>query len=137
MTGNQANLASNAVFYEAFLAGDLGRMVELWADDEGISCIHPGWPAIIGRAAVIGSWRDILLSANRPQVTCEEPYPIITGDSGWVLCVELIGSAALAASTHCRHINGMWRLVHHQSSSIARTVAQASQDLPSQSGQLH
>jgi SnoaL-like domain len=137
MIDKNAILAANAAFYEAFAAGNAGQLIQLWADDDDISCIHPGWPAIIGRTAVIGSWRDILLSENRPQITCEEPYPVITGDCGRVLCVELIGSAAFAASNHFRHINGIWRLVHHQSSPIARTVTQVSPDPSGQVSHIH
>ncbi|MFX4593036.1 nuclear transport factor 2 family protein, partial [Acinetobacter baumannii] len=46
-------IAANAAFYAAFTTGDFDGMEQMWADDEGISCIHPGWPAIIGRATVI------------------------------------------------------------------------------------
>lgn len=134
---NQAILAANAAFYEAFLAGDLERMAAVWADEEDISCIHPGWPAIIGRSAVIGSWRDILQSRNRPKITCEAPYPIVSGQNGRVLCVELIGSAAFAASNHFKHVNGLWQLVHHHSSPIARTFAQSPDEAEGQSGQIH
>ena len=112
-------IAANAAFYAAFSAGDFAGMERMWADDDGISCIHPGWPAIVGRATVIGSWRDILRSPGRPDVLCQKPYAIISGDGGRVLCIEQVGSLALAASNHFMRIDGAWRLVHHQSSPIA------------------
>jgi len=96
--------------------------MRLWADGDDISCIHPGWPAIVGRSAVIGSWRGILSSTDRPHITCQEPYAIVTGDHGRVLCVELIGPVALAACNHFTRVDGTWRLVHQQSSPIAQIV---------------
>ncbi|MGC0388813.1 hypothetical protein ABIF91_001167 [Bradyrhizobium sp. USDA 241] len=60
MANDSKVIAANAAFYAAFSTGDFDEMQRMWADDDAISCIHPGWPAIIGRATVIGSWRDIL-----------------------------------------------------------------------------
>ena len=50
--------AVNESYYQAFAARDLAAMEALWAP-EGVACVHPGWPALIGRKAVIGSYRDI------------------------------------------------------------------------------
>jgi ketosteroid isomerase-like protein len=125
MTDKRAILAANQAFYVAFSTGDFAKLAGLWADDDNISCIHPGWPVIVGRAAVIGSWRDILQSPGRPQITCHEPYAIVTGDSGHVVCIELVEAAPLAASNHFRLVDGGWRLVHHQSSPIAPSMIQA------------
>jgi hypothetical protein len=74
MTDKRAILVANQAFYVAFSTGDIAGLSKLWADDDNISCIHPGWPVIVGHAAVIGSWRDILQSPSRPQITCHEPY---------------------------------------------------------------
>lgn len=137
MTDERTIIAANAAFYEAFSTGDIEDLAGLWADDDNISCIHPGWPAIIGRTAVISSWRDLFDSPGRPQIVCQEPYAIIMGGCGHVLCIELVGPAALAASNHFRNINGIWRLVHHQASKIARTVGQVSTSSPGQSRQIH
>ncbi len=125
MTDESALLAANAAFYAAFAMGDVEAMARLWAEDDGISCIHPGWPAIVGRMAVVGSWRDILQGARSPAITCHDPYAIIVGDDGRVLCIEMIGPLALAASNHFRRIGAAWRLVHHQSSPIARPEGHA------------
>ncbi len=124
MTDERTILAANAAFYKAFATGDIDDMARLWADDDNVSCVHPGWPAIVGRAAVIGSWRDILRSPERPDVTCQEPYAIVPGDHGHVLCIELVGGTALSASNHFRYVNGAWRMVHHQSGPIAQAPSQ-------------
>jgi len=137
MTDKDAIIAANAAFYAAFTAGSVDELVRLWADGDDISCIHPGWPALVGRPAVIASWRDILLSTNRPHIVCQEPYAIVTGDSGHVLCVEIIGSMALAAANHFRRVGDEWRLIHHQSSPIAQIERQVAPNAPAASRQIH
>ncbi|WP_035643392.1 nuclear transport factor 2 family protein [Bradyrhizobium sp. ORS 375] len=123
MSDKSKILAANAAFYAAFAAGDFAALASLWADRDSISCIHPGWPAIIGRAAVIGSWRDILGNPQRPQIVCADPHAIVDGDHGHVLCIELVDGAALAAANHFAWVDGAWRMVHHQSSAIAQLVS--------------
>lgn len=137
MTKESKVIAANAAFYAAFATGDFASMERLWADDDGISCIHPGWPAILGRATVIGSWRDILKNPERPQVTCAEPQAIIDGDSGRVLCIEIVDGTALAAANHFRRVGDSWRLVHHQSSPIAQIVEQTHDEPSSPSRRIH
>ena len=119
MADTNSLLAANAAFYTAFRSRDFAAMASLWAEDDMISCIHPGWPSLIGRTAVVGSWRNILSNAHSPAISCHDPYALVSGDEGRVLCIEKIGSMALAASNHFRRIDGHWRLVHHQSSPIA------------------
>jgi ketosteroid isomerase-like protein len=128
MTETGAILAANAAFYAAFAAGNIEELVRVWADHDEISCVHPGWPAIIGHATVIGSWRDILDNPRRPHIACVEPHAIIDGDSGRVLCIEIVDGAALAACNSFRRIDGAWRLVHHQSSPIAEIITAANDD---------
>ena len=137
MTDKPALLHANAAFYAAFQRGDGKALEDLWANSDDISCIHPGWPAIVGRVAVIGSWRDILQSTGRPQVTCHEPYAIVSGSEGRVLCVELIDGSPLAASNHFRLIDGTWRLVHHQSGPIAQGALEGSEDAAPPGSKLH
>lgn len=74
MTDKDAILAANAAFYAALGAGDVVQVARIWADGDDISCIHPGWPVIIGRTAVIGSWRDILSGSAR----CRSPVASLT-----------------------------------------------------------
>ena len=52
---NEADiLAANAAYYSAFSAADFGAMTRIWADDDA-TCIHPGWPALVGRATILES----------------------------------------------------------------------------------
>ena len=53
-------LAANRAFYHAFSSRDLGAMEMLWACGVPVLCIHPGWPPLVDRGAVLSSWRDIM-----------------------------------------------------------------------------
>ena len=39
-------------FYEALQRGDIERLMAVWADDEEISCVHPGGPRVVGAGAI-------------------------------------------------------------------------------------
>ena len=99
MTDSDEILAANAAYYQAFATGNFSEMSRLWADD-GVSCIHPGWPALIGRADILESYRNILHSQNRVRIAHHDDTAIVAGDEGRVLCVEIVEGAALAA-TNC------------------------------------
>ncbi len=46
-------------FYDAIARADLESLMALWADDEEITCIHPGAPRLQGHAAIRESWMMI------------------------------------------------------------------------------
>lgn len=118
MTDDDAILAANAAYYQAFVAGDFDRMCGIWAEDE-ISCIHPGWPVLLGRDAILDSYRSILNNPNQEPIELRNATALITGDDGRVFCIELIGGMALAATNWFRRLDGAWRMIHHQASPIA------------------
>jgi ketosteroid isomerase-like protein len=124
MSEENAILAANAAYYRAFATGDFDEMSRVWAED-GISCIHPGWPALIGREAVIGSYREIMRNPGQERVEHRNDHAIVTGGDGRVLCVEFVGGLALAATNWFSRIDGTWRMIHHQASPIATLVAEA------------
>jgi hypothetical protein len=119
MTDSDAILAANAAYYRAFSTGDFVAMSRIWADD-GVSCVHPGWPALLSRAAILESYRDILGNPNRVNIAHRDDSAIVTGDEGRVLCVEIVERTAfLAATNWYRRAGGTWRMIHHQASPIA------------------
>ena len=137
MTDKAAILDANSTFYVAFARGDLVMLERLWADTDDISCIHPGWPALVGRVAVISSWRDIISNPERPSITCYDPHVIATETTGHVLCIELVGATPLAASNHFRFIKNEWRLVHHQSTPIAAAASGEFRESQTPAGSIH
>ena len=52
-------------FYEAFSAGDVEAMRNVWSDGENVRCIHPGFPCIDGKAAIMTSWEMILRDSDQ------------------------------------------------------------------------
>jgi ketosteroid isomerase-like protein len=118
MADKDAILAANAAYYRAFATGDFAAMSRIWAH-EGVSCVHPGWPALIGRADILESYRNILRNQNRVRIAHHDDTAILSGDEARVLCVEIVEGAALAATNCYRLIDGDWRMTHHQASPIA------------------
>ena len=49
-------------FYEAIGRGDLDAIMEVWADDEEIVCIHPTGQRLSGASAIRESWQTIFSS---------------------------------------------------------------------------
>jgi ketosteroid isomerase-like protein len=110
-------LAANAAYYRAFAACDIKGMGDIWGQED-ISCIHPGWPALIGRDAVLASYRDILRNPRQEPILRRNERALIAGAEGRVICLEVVGESALVATNQFRFVDGAWRLVHHQASPL-------------------
>lgn len=112
-------LAANAAFYQAFAERNYPAMVAVWARHAPVSCIHPGWPPLMGRDAVLASWRDVLSAPEPLEVRVQNIGVQGFGDAVMVLCGEVLnGRAALAAANLFVREDGAWRLVFHQSGQI-------------------
>ncbi len=94
----QAEFANEA-FYLAFEGKDFEAMSNLWSKEREVVCLHPGWPALVGRDAVLDSWRNILANPRQGQVsfyaaTCQQ----IATDAVMVVCYEQAGDAVMVAT---------------------------------------
>lgn len=49
-----------AAYYDSLARADLDALMDLWADDEEIVCIHPGAQRLVGHADIRAVWEDIL-----------------------------------------------------------------------------
>lgn len=127
-------IAANAAFYAAFTARDFAAMSRLWAARAPVSCTHPGWPPLLGRDAVLSSWRDILAQSEPMRVEGLRPRVQMFGGQALVLCGETLnGRAVLAASNLFTLEDGEWRIVFHQAGQIvhaAETVESAPETPP-------
>ena len=129
----QAVLASNAAFYQALAAHDFPAMSALWATEAPVACVHPGMGVLVGRAAVLASWRGILGHPNAPVVRCMSAVAHVLGTSAFVTCLE--GHAerpALCATNVFVLERGRWRLVHHHSGPLSAGASQSSPPPPTE-----
>ena len=117
-------LAANRDFYRIVGDRDVSAMATLWAVTAPVACVHPGWPPLVGRDRVLQSWNEILRGAQPPSIRCYEEYPLIYGDFGQVVCLEIINGALLAATNIFIKEDGAWRLINHQASPVASAIAE-------------
>lgn len=112
-------LDANRAFYRAFNERDVGAMDALWDDQGDVLCVHPGWPALVGRNAVMESWRRILANPEQGRLVAREDRVFLTGGIGVVLCRELAGGTPVLATNLFVLRGGAWRLFHHHASPVA------------------
>ncbi|MBL8832708.1 MAG: nuclear transport factor 2 family protein [Rhodospirillales bacterium] len=108
-----AVLFANEAFYRAFADRDFKAMAGLWANDLAAVCIHPGWPALTGRARILASWERIL-GGQAPAVACHLPEVHFVGETALVVCYEAIRDDWLVATNGFAREGGRWRMVFHQ-----------------------
>jgi ketosteroid isomerase-like protein len=126
-----AVLGANAMFYRAFTRGDYAAMSDLWAERAPVTCFHPGRQAVVGRSAVLDTWKQILGGASNFQLRCDRAVVRILGDAAIVTCYE--GSddepAHLAATNVFALEDGRWRMVHHHAGPLSTPVPRPSRSL--------
>ncbi len=124
--------AANLAFYRAFAARDFDSLSRLWAQDNPVSCVHPGMAPIDGREAVLRSWKGLLEHPRGPALTCADVVIRCAGEFAWVTCLEGKpgGSGKLLATNIYVRENGEWRICHHHSGALAPVATDESQVLP-------
>lgn len=108
-------LFANETFYRAFAERDVTLMSAVWAEQEPVTCLHPGWPPVEGRDNVLQSWHAILTGPASPDIECLHSRAGIHRDMGLVICYERIGQDYLIATNIFIRSGEGWLLVHHQS----------------------
>jgi len=109
-----AVLAANEAFYDAFASRDFAAMDALWSKAGPVACIHPGWNPILDREQLMESWRAIMANPAGIEVSCLDPAALLLGEIGIVVCYEKLPEGVLAATNVFRLEDGVWRMVHHQ-----------------------
>jgi hypothetical protein len=114
-------LAANDAFYQAFATRDFGRMDDVWAAEHDVTCIHPGWSPLVGREAVMSSWRAILRSDN-PRIEASAARAWVHGETAYVVCFEGTRGETplLCATNYFVREQGAWKMVHHQAGHLAQ-----------------
>jgi uncharacterized protein (TIGR02246 family) len=126
----QAVEAANQAFYRALESQEIERIEELWAHENWVRCVHPGWDVISGWQRVRESWQRIFEGGQKLRVSPTDIHIQVEGSLAWVICTENItvfdstsfDSAQAAATNLFIRRDGHWLMVHHHSSPIPMIV---------------
>ena len=118
---------AEAAFYDALQRADLDAMMEVWSEDDEVSCIHPGGARITGYEQVRENWSRIFKSGQRLQVNLSDQVVV----SGKMLSLHSLhenilatgaqfaagGTRSIVVTTnvYLRASSG-WRMVLHHAS---------------------
>jgi ketosteroid isomerase-like protein len=137
---------ANAAFYEAFEQRSVAAMGEVWAAASPVTCIHPGWGLLVGRDAVLESWRAIFQSTTSARFRLRRPRIFVASDTAWVVLVEelslvqasgdRVNAMVLATNTFVRE-SGRFRMVHHQAGPAPEAETGAADEPPPPPRMLH
>ena len=116
----------NELFYRAFESLDVGLMDSLWAHQEYVTCIHPGWSIRVGWPAVRDSWVIIFNNTFSMEFELTELQVQVAADIAWVICTENITSrvgdtpqnSRVVATNLFERIADEWKLIHHHGSPL-------------------
>ena len=129
---------AETAFYEALERGDLDGMMEVWAEDEEIICVHPGGPRLSGQDQVRESWARIFAGGAGPRVRITDQVAL----TGMMIAVHSVhenftveGEARaqppiLATNVYLRTAAGWRMIVHHASPAPVETPAAPVRDAP-------
>ncbi|MSQ71854.1 MAG: DUF4440 domain-containing protein [Betaproteobacteria bacterium] len=120
---------AESAFYEALESSNLEAMMEVWAEDEEVICVHPGGPRLAGLEQVRESWARMFGSGQRMRIHLSHQVVI----PGMMLAVhsvheniQLPGESrprppAIATNVYLRIGNG-WRMIAHHASPAPQGV---------------
>ena len=54
----------HGAFYEALQNADIDKLMQCWADEDEIVCVHPGGPRVIGSGAIRSSFAAIFANGS-------------------------------------------------------------------------
>lgn len=125
---------AEAAFYEALERADIDAMMEVWSEEDEVSCVHPGGPRLTGYEQVRENWAQMFKSGQRLQVQLSDQVIV----SGLMFSVHSLHeniqvrgaqgeaggarSIVVATNVYMRSGDG-WRMVlHHGSPAPAPVV---------------
>jgi len=92
-TPEEALREANQRFYAAFESLDLAEMEAVWAHDDAVECVHPGWNLLMGWEEVRDRWARIFANTKRVRIALSCVWVRVEGDVGWVACTARVTSA--------------------------------------------
>ena len=122
---------AEAAFYDALTKNDLEAMMEVWADDDEVYCVHPNGARVTGVEQIRESWRQIFASGQRLSFKLRDQQLV----QGMMLSVHSVyehiavageprsRAPVIATNIFLRTERG-WRMVaHHASPAPATTTS--------------
>jgi ketosteroid isomerase-like protein len=117
---------ANARFYRAFETLDIREMEPVWAQDDHVTCVHPGWELLVGWDSVLASWEAIFKNTGEIRFSLTDVSVHAVGDLAWVTCTENILSRArgnisatsILATNLFERRGQTWLMVHHHGSHV-------------------
>ena len=112
---------AEAAFYEAFVKRDLDAMMEVWAEEDDIYCVHPGTARVSGYEQVRESWGRIFRGGQDLRFSLREQQLIHTMMLAVHSVYEHVTVAAqpraqqtmIATNVYQRTERGWRMVVHH------------------------
>ena len=117
---------ANEYFYQSFENLDVAAMDTIWAHQEYVTCIHPGWSIRVGWPAVRDSWVVIFNNTFSMKFQLTELQVQVAADVAWVICTENITSrvgdvdqnSVVVATNLYERIGETWKIIHHHGSPL-------------------
>lgn len=129
-TPEEAVGQANTRFYAAFESLDLSAMEAVWAHDDAVQCVQPGWDLLLGWEEVRDRWARIFAGAKRVRIALSSVWVRVEGNVGWVACMVRITTAfadgfdeaTVQATNIFIHREGEWLLAAHHASPLPTTT---------------
>lgn len=117
---------ANEGFYRAFESLDITNMDHVWAQEDYVTCVHPGWTLRSGWPQVRDSWVLIFNNTFSMEFELTDLQVQVAGDVAWVICVENITSrqgenlqeTRVLVTNLFERIGEEWKMIHHHGSPI-------------------
>ena len=138
-TKNQAAIVGDsaddieAAFYDALQHGEVDRLMDCWADEDDIVCVHPGGPRLVGPVAIRAAF-DAMFANGTIQASPQHLRRVESVASAVHSLVERIEVMtpegprhAYVVATNVFHKTAQgWRMVVHHASPGTEQAAEAS-----------
>ena len=111
----QEVLFANEAFCLAFTSKDADAMDALWAREQPLVCVHPGWRRLTERAEIMESWRRILGNPEQPGMDFYDAEVHVLGTTALVTCYEELPGGVCLATNGFVEEDGQLRMVLHHS----------------------
>nr|WP_316642391.1 nuclear transport factor 2 family protein [uncultured Roseateles sp.] len=121
---------TEAQFYEALQQGDLDRLMAVWADEDEVSCVHPGGPRVVGVGAIRASF-EAVLSQGPVSAVPERVRTLSNGETAVHNVLERVqvqgpkgpqSAWVIATNVYLKTAMGWRMVVHHASPGTAHDV---------------